>query len=109
MLRARIYADVPTETTSGVMLNVGAARPDYQHIRAFRGWCEPLCFFFIETSPYDVFLLAMQWNDVGSFIHKWLPDLLNTTIDAVDQAKFKIPLTSLQKFQWVEKGEMSID
>ena len=44
-------------------------------------------------------LLAMQWNDVGSFIHKWLPDLLNTTIDAVDQAKFKIPLTSLQKFQ----------
>jgi hypothetical protein len=34
---------------------------------------------------------------------------LNTTIDAVDQAKFKIPLTSLQKFQWVEKGEMSID
>ena len=26
-------------------------------------------------------------------------DLLNTTIDAVDQAKFKVPLTSLQKFQ----------
>ena len=34
---------------------VGAVRSDSQ--QCFRGWCEPICFFLIETSPYDVFLL----------------------------------------------------